>query len=131
MRAASRLRISDGATALGTQELGPFTVPNPGGGADLIEDVSLVLVPGHRYGLIGRNGKGKSTLLKLLASRRVGGLDASLSVHYVSQEVSLNAGSEKQPYGTFRLSSHHCDRFELDLRGYTHMRGAAFSCLRL
>jgi ABC-type polysaccharide/polyol phosphate transport system ATPase subunit len=27
---------------------------------------------GSRYGLIGRNGKGKSTLLKFLASRRVG-----------------------------------------------------------
>ena len=63
-------------------------MPNPGGGADLIEDATLTLVPGHRYGLIGRNGKGKSTLLKFLASRRVGGLDPSLSVHYVSQEVS-------------------------------------------
>ena len=34
-------------------------------------------------------------------------------------------------YVTFRLNFHHLDRFELDLRGHTHVRGAAFSCLRL
>ena len=34
-------------------------------------------------------------------------------------------------YGTFRLNFHHIDHFELDLRGYIHVRGAAFSCLRL
>ena len=34
-------------------------------------------------------------------------------------------------YVTFRLNFHHFDHFELDLRGHTHVRGAAFSCLRL
>ena len=34
-------------------------------------------------------------------------------------------------YVTFRLNFHHLDRFELDLRGHKHVRGAAFSCLRL
>ena len=33
-------------------------------------------------------------------------------------------------YVTFRLNFHHFDRFELDLRGHTHVRGAASSCLR-
>ena len=33
-------------------------------------------------------------------------------------------------YGTFRLNFHHFDRFELDLRGHIHVRGAAFSYLR-
>ena len=32
---------------------------------------------------------------------------------------------------TFRLNFHHFDRFELDLRGHTQVRGAAFSCPRL
>ena len=54
----------------------------------------MTLVPGHRYGLIGRNGKGKSTLLKFLASRRTGGLDPSTSVHYVSQELHLTPEQE-------------------------------------
>ena len=34
-------------------------------------------------------------------------------------------------YVTFRLDFHHFDRFELDLRGHIHVRGAALSCLRL
>ena len=34
-------------------------------------------------------------------------------------------------YATFRLNFHRFDRFELDLRGRTHVRGAALSCLRL
>ena len=34
-------------------------------------------------------------------------------------------------YVTFRLSFHQFDHFELDLRGHVHVRGAAFSCLRL
>ena len=54
----------------------------------------LTLAPGHRYGLIGRNGKGKSTLLKFIASRRVGGLAADVSVHYVTQEVRLTDAQE-------------------------------------
>ena len=32
---------------------------------------------------------------------------------------------------TFRLNFHHFDQFELDPRGDMHVRGAAFSCLRL
>ena len=34
-------------------------------------------------------------------------------------------------YGTFRAKIHHFDRFELDLRGNTHVWGTAFFCLRL
>ena len=34
-------------------------------------------------------------------------------------------------YVTFRLIFHRFDRFELDLRGHIHVRGATFSCLRL
>ena len=51
---AARLHLTDFGAALGTLELGPFQLPNPGGGADLLENASLVLVPGRRYGLIGK-----------------------------------------------------------------------------
>ena len=37
----------------------------------------------------------------------------------------------RRGYGTFRLNFHRFDRFELDLRRHMHVRGAAFSCLRL
>ena len=51
-------------------------------------------MPGHRYGLIGRNGKGKSTLLRWFASRRIKGLPKLLSVHYVAQEIPLAVMNE-------------------------------------
>ena len=91
---AARHQLRNGRGALGAQQIGPFQVPNPGGGADLIQDANLTLVPGHRYGLIGRNGKGKSTLLRALASRRVPGLGEGLSVYYVTQDVALTAEQE-------------------------------------
>ena len=75
-----------------------FTLPNPGGGQHLLEDSACRLVWGRRYGLIGRNGTGKSTLLRALAARRVGDVPANVTVHYVSQEVNLTeAQREKTP----------------------------------
>lgn len=86
---AVQLRAAEGAY-LGAVESKPFSLPNPGGGPDLLENASFTLVRGRRYGLIGRNGKGKSTLLRGLASRQVGGIPDGLTVHYVSQEVHLS-----------------------------------------
>ena len=74
----------------GTLETKEFTLPNPGGGQPLLEDASCTFVRGRRYGLIGRNGTGKSTMLRALASRRHGNFPANLTVHYVSQEVNLS-----------------------------------------
>ncbi|GMI48191.1 hypothetical protein TrCOL_g2043 [Triparma columacea] len=86
---AARARREIGAYK-GQLECRSFTLPNPGGGANLIEDAFCILVRGHRYGLIGRNGKGKSTMLRAFASRRVGNIPKNVSVHYVSQDVQLN-----------------------------------------
>lgn len=55
------------------------------------------VLQGHRYALIGRNGKGKSTLLKALAARRVGELPMNMSVHYVSQDVKLGEQINQTP----------------------------------
>ena len=93
-KTAAQLRFADGAANLTSIECRNFSLPNPGGGPNLLEDASFVLAPGHRYALIGRNGKGKSTLLRWLAARRVGGLPVELSIHYVSQEVSLSESDE-------------------------------------
>ena len=35
----------------------------------LFEDVSVKFVPGNRYGLIGANGSGKSTFMKILTGQ--------------------------------------------------------------
>lgn len=93
-RLAAQLRLEHGAAAMSAIECSSFDLPNPGGGANLLDSATFNLAPGHRYALIGRNGKGKSTLLRWLAARRVGGLPANLSVHYVSQEVTLTDEEE-------------------------------------
>ena len=70
--------------------------PQPGRRRGSARERVATLVPGHRYGLIGRNGKGKSTLLKYLAARRVRGWIRAVTVHYVSQEVALTARSKNR-----------------------------------
>mmetsp|Transcript_16229 Transcript_16229/g.24781 ORF Transcript_16229/g.24781 Transcript_16229/m.24781 type:complete len:637 (+) Transcript_16229:251-2161(+) len=86
--AAVRARAKLGAFR-GSLDAKSFTLPNPGGGAPLLEDAACRLVWGKRYGLIGRNGMGKSTMLRAFAARRVGDVPPQVSVHYVSQEVNL------------------------------------------
>ena len=76
-----RSRMGGRGFALGPVDGGTFSLQNPGGGADLLDDTGFIFVPGRKYGLIGRNGKGKSTLLKAVAARRVGGIDPAISVH--------------------------------------------------
>lgn len=40
-------------------------------GAELIQDCTIELTIGRRYGLLGQNGCGKSNFLKCLAAREV------------------------------------------------------------
>ena len=55
--------------------------------------------------------------------------------HFGFMRTGLNymlmAPLDDEAYVTFRLNFHHFDRFELDLRGHTQVRGAAVSCPRL
>lgn len=92
---AAKVRSLQGAYK-GALECTDFTLPNPGGGMPLLESASCTLVRGRRYGLIGRNGKGKSTMLRALAARRVGNIPPSVTVHYVSQEVELTDVTREQ-----------------------------------
>lgn len=90
------LRGSKGLNFTSAVKVGPFDLPHPGGSGNLLENTSFVLTPGRRYALIGRNGKGKSTLLRNVAARRCGDLPDGLSTHYVSQDVKLSDVSLKQ-----------------------------------
>jgi ATP-binding cassette subfamily F protein 3 len=91
--AAARIAAVKARSALGAYkgalDAKSFTLPNPGGGQPLLEDAACRLVWGKRYGLIGRNGMGKSTLLRAFAARQVGEIPVNVTVHYVSQEVNL------------------------------------------
>ncbi|XP_036409999.1 ATP-binding cassette sub-family F member 3-like [Megalops cyprinoides] len=56
------------------------------GERSLLQGAELSLASGRRYGLVGRNGLGKTTLLKMLASRSLR-VPAHISILHVEQEV--------------------------------------------
>lgn len=58
-------------------------------GKELFKNASVKISHGKRYGLIGPNGKGKSTLLKLLAWRKIP-VPKNIDVLLVEQEVVGN-----------------------------------------
>src|SRR5258706_2016396 len=86
------------------------------GAAPLLEDVTLSVAPGEKIGLVGRNGCGKTSLLKILAaelapdageiSRRRG-----LRIGYLPQEFELGddrTGQQKIEAGAADLLDWVC-----------------------
>ncbi|CAE8699316.1 unnamed protein product [Polarella glacialis] len=81
-----------------------YNLVNKKGSGDLLCNASCTFAQGRRYGLLGRNGVGKSTFLDAVARREVPGVP-SCSIFYVRQEVEgdertagewlLQADSEK------------------------------------
>jgi ATP-binding cassette subfamily F protein 3 len=55
-------------------------------GNRLLTDASLTLAYGRRYGLVGNNGIGKSTLLRALSRRDIS-VPTHISILHVEQEV--------------------------------------------
>ena len=55
-------------------------------GKILLENTTLTVTAGRRYGLVGPNGKGKSTLLRMIARRQIP-VPENLDVLLVEQEV--------------------------------------------
>jgi ATP-binding cassette subfamily F protein 3 len=55
-------------------------------GKRILTDTSLTLAYGRRYGLVGQNGIGKSTLLRALSRREVS-IPTHISILHVEQEV--------------------------------------------
>ena len=57
-------------------------------GKKLFSDATLQIVAGRRYGLVGPNGHGKTTLLKQIALRKLQ-IPSTIDVLYCEQEVVL------------------------------------------
>ncbi|EZG56103.1 putative ABC transporter [Gregarina niphandrodes] len=55
-------------------------------GRELLKDAELKLVLGHRYGLIGRNGIGKTTFLSALVRKEIPGVDKDINIGCVEQD---------------------------------------------
>ena len=77
-----------------------FDLPNlRGGGPNLLSGASLILARGRRYGLMGRNGCGKTTFLTALSQRKIecddqdGGVPTSVRMLLVRQEIIGNEWS--------------------------------------
>ncbi|GER43675.1 ABC transporter F family member 3 [Striga asiatica] len=57
------------------------------GGRDLIVDGSVTLSYGRHYGLVGRNGTGKTTFLRYMALHAIEGIPKNCQILHVEQEV--------------------------------------------
>lgn len=71
-------------------------------GKELLVDTHLKLCPGRRYGLIGRNGSGKSSLMRAMETRRIPGFPEQCSTLLVAQE---DVGDARTPVEVV-LSAH-------------------------
>ncbi|XP_002128535.2 ATP-binding cassette sub-family F member 1-like [Ciona intestinalis] len=58
-------------------------------GKDLLKNANLTIVAGRRYGLLGPNGKGKTTLLRHIAARKLS-VPAHIDILYCEQEVKAD-----------------------------------------
>lgn len=58
----------------------------------LLDHADLILFTGHKYGLVGRNGTGKTTLLRALSEKELEGVSPFVQILHVEQEIV--AGTE-------------------------------------
>ncbi|CAL0323066.1 unnamed protein product [Lupinus luteus] len=66
------------------------------GGRDLIVDGSVTLSFGRHYGLVGRNGTGKTTFLRHMAMHAIDGIPMNCQILHVEQEVTGDSTSALQ-----------------------------------
>ncbi|GBF96295.1 ABC transporter F family member [Raphidocelis subcapitata] len=83
--------MGDGDATLSATDIKVHSLTIRAKGKLLLENTSLTITAGRRYGLVGPNGRGKSTLLKLLARRQIP-VPGDIDVLLVEQEV---VGSEQ------------------------------------
>jgi len=76
------------------------------GGRELLQDSALKLVIGHKYGLVGRNGIGKSTFLNALARYDIHGVPHDVHILHIEQEIKAGPESALQSVLKVDLERH-------------------------
>lgn len=95
------------------------------GDRTLLDNVTFSLRMGEKVGLIGRNGTGKSTLLKIIAGlveADSGLIDRPTSMAYLKQEISIdpNLTVMEAAYAAFDRVKEINEEIELTTHGLTH-----------
>ncbi|KAE8842576.1 hypothetical protein HRS9139_01873 [Pyrenophora teres f. teres] len=83
--AVNPLQLGEANTKSKDIKIDSFDLSMPG--LRILTDSSLTLAYGRRYGLVGQNGIGKSTLLRALARREVA-IPTHISILHVEQEIT-------------------------------------------
>ncbi|CAK7198802.1 hypothetical protein SEUCBS139899_001468 [Sporothrix eucalyptigena] len=63
-------------------------------GLEILSDATLRLKPGQRYALIGRNGTGKSTILRAIAEKLIPGIPEEARIFILQQTNDANDGAD-------------------------------------
>ncbi|KAI1353856.1 P-loop containing nucleoside triphosphate hydrolase protein [Xylaria sp. FL0043] len=85
--AVNPLQLGPGGGTAKTKDIKLENVDVSIGGTRILTDTDLTLAYGHRYGLVGNNGVGKSTVLRAL-SRRELAIPTHISILHVEQEIT-------------------------------------------
>ena len=91
--AVSSMILPDYASGRGEKDIQVRNVGlSLGTGRSLLDGAELRFAHGRRYGLVGKNGVGKTTLLRAIASMQIEGFPRHHRVLHVRQEQSKNGG---------------------------------------
>lgn len=97
-------------------------------GRELIKGSPLTLLRGRKYGLVGRNGVGKTTLLKAIANRQVMGVFDHLRIAYVDDGTDVlieNGNCDKGVTVLSYLLAQHKERVRLQVQLKELLEGEA------
>eukprot|EP00669_Euglena_mutabilis_P011209 TRINITY_DN5871_c0_g1_i1.p2 TRINITY_DN5871_c0_g1~~TRINITY_DN5871_c0_g1_i1.p2 ORF type:complete len:625 (-),score=338.80 TRINITY_DN5871_c0_g1_i1:675-2549(-) len=84
------------------------------GGKILLHNTKLHLKRGRKYGLVGKNGVGKTTLMRNIASKAVEGLPAELRTVYVQSNIDVEEDMSCKQYLAHAPELTGCTIQELD-----------------
>src|ERR1051325_3815035 len=98
----------------------------------LFENIALGISDGEGLGLIGPNGSGKYTVLKILSGRRepdsgTGSMRRNIKIGYVPQEVDFPDGQTAAEVVASSLTGEHLDDFEHSARVNLTLGRAGFT----